>query len=436
MGIKGTDDYLTIRFANPTTGEVSPSACGFNSPRTPATPGEALLLYTDSSPVRRPVQRNPVRVQNIRPLRNPRYRWKQNQGRWLANAVAASPKMTISDELSTCEEQSEGGEDIDRSSSIAPSQPLPLQKTFSIGAGPRKFAAASQALKDVGKAERPRLHRRVTAIRKAPLVDVGQLIDDTNQQSKKTEAEDLLNDMQVPYRTDNATTHGTQPVTAVMANHKISRSSPATSAAQKAAKVTRKPEIPPPPEPFQYGSVTSIRDTTEQDVQGGPRDQIQAVPGAVVLAREETAPSRVRARPANIRTKPISVPVPDPTPEISQQSTRAPAQPATTSDRQCSGSKQFVMVVEALLQALRPHIRVDSLFAILPAIDVLLSKETPSEERMKALKDLLPGIGQIVLLFTLFSILWKVVATIKELIDIALWPLTVVRGCMRFLLRY
>jgi len=94
------------------------------------------------------------------------------------------------------------------------------------------------------------------------------------------------------------------------------------------------------------------------------------------------------------------------------------------------------MIVEALLQALRTYVRIDTLLTILPALDLLLSKDITAEERVKASKDLLPGVGQIILLFTLLSVLWKIVATIKELIDIAIWPLTVIRGCMRFLFRF
>ena len=45
MGIKDTDDYLTVRFANPETGQVSPSIYGGRTPRTPLNPGEALELY-------------------------------------------------------------------------------------------------------------------------------------------------------------------------------------------------------------------------------------------------------------------------------------------------------------------------------------------------------------------------------------------------------
>lgn len=40
------DDYITARAANPFTGLVSPSICGRMTPRTPATPGEALAMYS------------------------------------------------------------------------------------------------------------------------------------------------------------------------------------------------------------------------------------------------------------------------------------------------------------------------------------------------------------------------------------------------------
>ncbi|CAD0011327.1 unnamed protein product, partial [Aureobasidium pullulans] len=66
MGIKGTDDYLTARAANPRTG--LPSVVTNLTPRTPISPAEALSLFGDGQAyssevptrVKSPERRSPV----------------------------------------------------------------------------------------------------------------------------------------------------------------------------------------------------------------------------------------------------------------------------------------------------------------------------------------------------------------------------------------
>jgi len=437
MGIKGTEDYLTIRFANPATGEVSPSACGFSSPRTPATPGEALLFYSESSTPSRSWQRNIARAQNNRPLKQSRYRWRQNQGSWLADAIAASSRTTLVDSLPTCEKQPECGEDINRSSSDTSVRSAPPQKTLSIAAGPRKFAGASQALKECGKTGRPRLHRRVTAIKRTPVLGDVQALDDIQQQPIQTEDKDQWNHVQASHDLAGLTTQTEQSVSTVMANNKVPRSSPAASTAQRTAKIPRKPLIHSFSQPKQPSSMMDTENSTmEHDIHNGPPEPGHGPPNTALPTLRDCAHLKIRARvrPSNI--DPVAVLMTSPEPNVFEHAERNPPKPSSSPDHETSCTTQVVMIVEALLQALRTYVRIDTLLTILPALDLLLSKDITAEERVKASKDLLPGVGQIILLFTLLSVLWKIVATIKELIDIAIWPLTVIRCCMRFLFRF
>lgn len=102
MGIKGTDDYLTARAANPRTGLISPSILTVQTPRTPMTPGEASRLYShhsNHSPARlRPALKPRLMVQRNKKNHNAHAanRWKQREGGWMMEAVSdfASPSMT------------------------------------------------------------------------------------------------------------------------------------------------------------------------------------------------------------------------------------------------------------------------------------------------------------------------------------------------------
>lgn len=107
MRMKDSDDYITARAANPRTGLISPSL-GTRSPCTPASPGEALKLYSSlhtTSPTKRPTR-------------------KANEGKKLSGGGREDDWYLNKERRSTStknDEEDDGGSSLlDRNSSMAP----------------------------------------------------------------------------------------------------------------------------------------------------------------------------------------------------------------------------------------------------------------------------------------------------------------------------
>ncbi|KAJ9624989.1 hypothetical protein H2203_004940 [Taxawa tesnikishii (nom. ined.)] len=181
MGVRDTDDYITARGANPHTGLISPSIYS-GTPRTPSTPGEALRLYSesplDSLPGVLSSKNSPQKRYRI-PLQASR--WCHNDKGWFMEtlAVTASPHITVTDTATgkssfvahndrfvmpmpsarkpqpyTVQEHTaaqvkafEHYEEKAKRLSRLVEEQSPISRTHSVGAGPRKFAEASKALR-------------------------------------------------------------------------------------------------------------------------------------------------------------------------------------------------------------------------------------------------------------------------------------------------
>ena len=207
MGIKDTGDYLTIKFANPQTGVVSPSVCGVPTPGTPLTPAEALNLFSGlpRKEARPPRPRPGPHRQHAVAARRTAYRWRQQDGHWLTDASRVSPRISTANSSATRSKSTVGSDGLflpaPISSVDAPAEHDPLatvRKMPSIGAGPRKFAAASRALRECSDDRRPTLQRRVTAIRHPKLAEkssqppisrsMNDLPDSANQVARSTQS--------------------------------------------------------------------------------------------------------------------------------------------------------------------------------------------------------------------------------------------------------
>jgi hypothetical protein len=182
MGIRGTDDYLTARAANPRTGLISPSIANL-TPRTPLSPAEALSLYADNhgySPDPSPTLSSPQQNQTDRQKpAGPRGRWRQDDKGWTMQTVTecGSPRMMNTANSSAMRADFHANEDAFVIPMPSAKDPQPyLQadqdeavqyyrdkgqrlsqkegtdgmngRMHSVSAGPRKFAQATKALRD------------------------------------------------------------------------------------------------------------------------------------------------------------------------------------------------------------------------------------------------------------------------------------------------
>ncbi|KAI4738312.1 hypothetical protein E4T50_11237 [Aureobasidium sp. EXF-12298] len=181
MGVRGTDDYLTARAANPRTGLISPSVVTNLTPRTPISPAEALSLFgsdyirpPNSSPKARSTEEPHVASHRQRPA-GPRGRWRQDSTGWnmepdteagcsrttAANSSATRADFNASEDsfvipMPTAKDpQPYRQADQDKAVQYYKDKAQRLShkegmngRMHSIGAGPRKFAQATKALRD------------------------------------------------------------------------------------------------------------------------------------------------------------------------------------------------------------------------------------------------------------------------------------------------
>jgi hypothetical protein len=181
MGVRGTDDYLTARAADPRTGLISPSVVTNLTPRTPISPAEALSLFgsdyiqpPNSSPKVRSTEEPHVASHRQRPA-GPRGRWRQDSTGWnmepdteagcsrttAANSSATRADFNASEDsfvipMPTAKDpQPYRQADQDKAVQYYKDKAQRLShkegmngRMHSIGAGPRKFAQATKALRD------------------------------------------------------------------------------------------------------------------------------------------------------------------------------------------------------------------------------------------------------------------------------------------------
>ncbi|KAI5235107.1 hypothetical protein E4T43_09498 [Aureobasidium subglaciale] len=188
MGVKGTDDYLTARAANPRTGLISPSVVTHLTPRTPMSPAEALSLFggdhtipQDFSP-RAQTPERPTSAANRQRPSGPRGRWRQDSTGWnmepdteagsikyaTANSSATRADFHASEDsfvipMPTAKDpQPYRQADQDKAVQYYRDKAQHLShkegmngRMHSIGAGPRKFAQATKALRDFSNPRSP-----------------------------------------------------------------------------------------------------------------------------------------------------------------------------------------------------------------------------------------------------------------------------------------
>jgi hypothetical protein len=182
MGVRGTDDYLTARAANPRTGLISPSVVTNLTPRTPISPAEALSLFGSdhvlpqaSSPKARSTEEPQVATNRQRPAGPRGGRWRQDSTGWNMepDTEAGCPKTTTANSSATRADFN-ASEDSFVIPMPTAKDPQPYRQAdqdravqyykdkahrlahkegmngrmHSVGAGPRKFAQATKALRD------------------------------------------------------------------------------------------------------------------------------------------------------------------------------------------------------------------------------------------------------------------------------------------------
>jgi hypothetical protein len=182
MGVRGTDDYLTARAANPRTGLISPSVVTNLTPRTPISPAEALSLFgsdhvlpSNSSPKARSSEELQPAAHRQRPAGPRGGRWRQDSTGWnmepdteagchkttTANSSATRADFNASEDsfvipmpTAKCPQpyrQADQDKAVqyykDKAHRLAHKEGM-NGRMHSVGAGPRKFAQATKALRD------------------------------------------------------------------------------------------------------------------------------------------------------------------------------------------------------------------------------------------------------------------------------------------------
>ena len=306
----------------------------------------------------------------------------------------------------------------------------PPMKKPSIGAGPRRFVAASQALRACGNSKRPALHRRVTAIRTTSPVRQDGRVEDA-----EPGASPCLGDTALLMRDPEA----------VCKREKGSLISPSTTsipdpnvlqhasiAAQRVMQITRKPVGSSPRLDSRVKDASSPQQPFPL-----PNSTVCTPPGSGRL--EEVLAPRVSAHGYRPSSYLLAESVEDKKTDfrdlINQHATRSP----TSTDEPSGFARQVLRLlallipsIEYVLKMCGSHFNVGQILALWPALGVMLSSEAPADQRLRAMKVVVPGLGQAFAVFTLLAVIWKTAAALKELIDIVLWPLTVARGFARF----
>ncbi|KAI4849836.1 hypothetical protein E4T44_03101 [Aureobasidium sp. EXF-8845] len=197
MGVRGTDDYLTARAANLRTGLVSPSVVTNLTPRTPISPAEALSLFGSdhiiprvSSPKVQSTEDPHSASPRQRPA-GPRGRWRQDSTGWnmepdteagyhkttTANSSATRADFHASEDSfvlpmpSAKDPQPYRQADQDKAVQYYKDKAQRLAhkegmngRMHSIGAGPRKFAQATKALRDFSNPRSPSPDKEASAV--------------------------------------------------------------------------------------------------------------------------------------------------------------------------------------------------------------------------------------------------------------------------------
>jgi hypothetical protein len=197
MGVRGTDDYLTARAANPRTGLISPSVVTNLTPRTPISPAEALSLFGSDHIIPRvssPKAQSNEHLRSASPRQRPagpRGRWRQDSTGWNMepDTEAGDHKITTANSSAT-RADFHASEDSFVLPMPSAKEPQPYQQAdqdkavqyykdkaqrlahkegmngrmHSIGAGPRKFAQATKALRDFSNPRSPSPSKEDSAV--------------------------------------------------------------------------------------------------------------------------------------------------------------------------------------------------------------------------------------------------------------------------------
>lgn len=456
MGIKETDDYLTVRFANPETGLVSPSACGGVTPRTPITPGEALRLYADSSGSPRLAAKRPYGLRSRSPHNLPNPSWNQELEHHVALQQAPSanssavifraepghpppdqaPAERLSDPFTSQQEiEMQGGRKLAQPAAHRIIQNRPARRNDGrADDGVLRFSLASHALKSCNDAQRPRLQRRVTAIRHA----TGEMHRHRPSTTK-----------QAFHAHERHTTGGAQVVgLSMMVPVDESKEGPATTAlhvTENAANLNIRPDSIPdelmrvPRKPV--GSPPVYRGTHEPGI---ARDTpVTPVFGQTTACRtaksseDRDRDSSAHAHRLNKSGKlqdELDRPLPPPhlqrvyrTPASDDAFSMGAAHPGAVL-RHADKIWNALLVLSTPFTVARQQCTFEMISTLLPALDTLSDDAAEPADRLAALRTLLASIGRAIILITAVIMIWRICVAVKDLLDILFWPLSLLGG--------
>ena len=461
MGIKDTDDYLTVRFANPETGQVSPSICGGRTPRTPLTPGEALRLYgsqsTGSPPCsgigrKRLDHTNGDRADSewqghgeqsftaaytamaMPGARNhPMPALRRQQAYKLTTALhanAQNPALLLPDSHAARSRATRARPHV---------QPPPWMRPI-VEEGPQRFAQASEALKMYSNSNRlppttmtsgctqPRARHR-SATSSCPVPD--KELPDVTEPSPSPQSSYTVSDISLAasdglhytlHSNDRAIWKGTHP-------H-----------ADANIRVPRKPVGSPPcrrtPTALDQsqsldqakGTLSSIKDSSSHKT--GLRDGPAKFLGSVGARGESRSPPDFQ-QTAGAR---------DGIPQHHDSVASLPLDPTAMAATRLHIELPSALSISPLLtffgvSTAEKETQQGFLnpIGIRQALDTLRRPDMPPSERFIALRFLLTVFGRTVIALTVTLALLRVLAAIKELFDILLWPVKIVGGVLRFI---
>ncbi|KAG9996623.1 hypothetical protein KCU78_g17361, partial [Aureobasidium melanogenum] len=447
MGVKGTDDYLTARAANPRTGLISPSVVTNLTPRTPISPAEALSLFgSDYEPPRTfsPKARMPEEprgaIQRPRPA-GPRGRWRQDSTGWNMepDTEAGSPKTTTANPLPTRADfhasedsfvilmptakdpQPYRQEDQDKAVQYYRDKAQRLShkegmngRMHSIGAGPRKFAQATKALRDFSNPRSPTPDEDDTAPRKAEATSssppMSAVSEFSSCESSRSSRRSVCSPPPGVERRDSAVS-----VTA------------STSAREKETSTSRSPTL---------GGAERARSNSNtsrfQDLRQLPRVRaVHPESPARKAQHEKTAPvprEYTSTPPPPYRTHPN-------TPSLSGTSVAESLPPLET---QVVGFLAWVinqLFYKPASSAPNGSPQGQSI-GIVQAIHILSDSTTKPIERWQAIKALAFVASRAVMILCCLAIVVRIGTAVGRVLAIMLWPVSIVWTIMKWMLGF
>lgn len=316
----------------------------------------------------------------------------------------------------------------------------------SAGAGPRKFAAASQALKMCNARQRPALHRRITAIRHAKAESSSLPRDDHANDMLPTYAQSL------PNATHSVPSLDIVEAQSIPSGAEMQQSSsmplmPARPKAQKKLKVSRKPLDSESLASEGLGHATkAAEDGRHQDMCAPAQVAAYRAIGGYPQARTKVPqqPHRIREQPCKTATA-VGIQYSGSADRLGQYKNCADSQTtgkprlddvatiiekAALEQSSTSDTKSTEQQILALLYLLRlPLLCIKATctlehFAAVPAaMRVIVSQEAKPPEMLSALRVLVVAFLRILPVLTMLFAMWKIQAAITELIQTVAWPI-------------